>query len=271
MTSRNRTQTDSNRGDGPRLRGLPRRLVVERTAVFVLVVGLGVLALSTGLAFSQPSTPSAPATEANNSTGAPGAVFVSAISNERALLDGEIERTNLDSELARATTDEERVRIVSTGIQQVEDRVTDLESRTQNSQRTADQGSTTSQGDTGSVATRAEAINQTLDRLQAAAVSLPAAQFNAQYTNASSIEQLEGRLNALTVSETVPELTSESTENTSETDTPLPESTPTDESTTDSPSGETNSDDDDDDDDGDDGDDEGDSDNDDGSDDNADD
>ena len=192
-------------------------IVSKRTAVVVLLIGLGVLTLSTGAGLSQSGTSSAPVTEVNNSTAAPGAEFMSAISSERILLSGEIDRETLNAELTQATSDEERAQVVAAAIQQVEERLSELESQAQDPQQTASQRNNVSQAGSESVAAEARALDHILERLQAAAVSLPATQFDAQYTNTSSIEQLEERVGMLTTGETPPGSTSEATASSPET------------------------------------------------------
>lgn len=240
MTPPQRTRSNSRPRDNQTFRKQARDTVSKRTAVFVLLIGLGVLALSTGLVLSQSGTSSAPATEVNNSTIAPGAQFASAISSERILLSSELDRETLDTKLTRATSDEERAQVVAAAIQQLDERLNELETRAQNLQQTTGQQDIVSQTESESVAAEARALDHTLERLQTAAVSLPATQFDAQYTNTSSIEQLEGRLGALTAGETPPIPTSEATASSPETGSATEEVPQTDRSLDESPSAEEN-------------------------------
>jgi hypothetical protein len=223
--------------------------VPNRTTLFVvLVVALGVFTVTAGPALSQSGESPTPVTEANNSTVAPGAEVASAVSVEGTVLEGDVQRRTLDVELTRAASDEERAAIVATTISTLDSRLDTLETRAQRLQnaRQADGMSAPSpQAEYGSIAAEVRMIDRTLGRLQTATTELPATQFEAQYTNTTSIERLDERASVLTSNETV---TTPPTESTSSTTPTLTTTSATGDSTvadgsspTDQPAGSTDS------------------------------
>jgi hypothetical protein len=176
--------------------------VPNRTTLFVaLVVVFGALAVTAGPALGQSGESPTPTTEANNSTAAPGAAVTSAVSVEGTLLSSDVQRRTLDVELTRAASDKERAAIVATSISTLNDRLDALETRAQRL-RDARQADRTSaavfQASYAPIAAEAEMTDRTLGRLRTAATELPAIQFEAQYTNTTSIDRLDERASVLT-------------------------------------------------------------------------
>lgn len=217
--------------------------VPHRTTLFVvLVVALGALTVTTGPALSQSGESPTPATEANNSTAAPGAQVASAVSVEGTLLSGDVQRRTLDVKLTRAASDRERAAIVATTISTLNSRLDALETRSQRFQdvRRAGQVSIAAfHTEYAPIAAEARTIDRTLGRLQTAATELPATQFEAQYTNTTSIDRLDEHASALTDGASVTSPASElpSTATPTSTATPVTENATTAESapTTDRP------------------------------------
>jgi hypothetical protein len=192
------------------------------TLVVLLVIAIGALTVTVGPALSQSDESPTPVTETNNSTAAPGAQVASAVSTEDTLLRGDMQRRTLNVKLARATSDEQRAAIVATTISTLNGRLDTLETRVQRLQKTREtdrMGTPSPQAEYGSIAAEARMINRTLGRLQTAATELPATQFQAQYTNTTSIERLDERASGLTSNETVTSSPSESTSTTTPTPT----------------------------------------------------
>ncbi|EMA55742.1 hypothetical protein [Halococcus salifodinae] len=201
--------------------------ISKRTALIVLVLAVGILTLTAGPTLSQSGTTATSETEVNNSTATPGAEIASAISVEETLLGGELQERTLDITLEEATGDEERVAIVATTVQRLDGRLTQLDTQSQRLQATRDQPNTVSAApEYAPIAAEAKTINRLLERLQTTATELPASQFEAQYTNATSIERLDARAGALITGDPVSTSIPEPATSTSSTPTTASPTTP---------------------------------------------
>lgn len=210
-----------------RLRECVTRTTPRRTALIVLVLTVGALTLTAGLTLSQTSATSTSGTGANNSTATPGAEVASAISAEGTLLEGQLQERTLDVKLGEATSNEERAAIVATTIQRLDGRLTQLETQAQRLQEPRDQRNNVSTApEYAPIVAEARTVDRLLERLQTAATELPVSQFEAQYTNETSIERLDARAGVLITGEPVSTTTQEPATSTSSTTTTATPTTP---------------------------------------------
>jgi hypothetical protein len=208
--------------------------VPKRTTLLVLVSVVVVLAVMSGAALSQSGTPLTPTAETNNSTVAPGAQMVSAISVEGVVLESGLHRRTLDIKLTRATSAEERATIIATTMQTFDKRLDALETRYQQL-RNARQAGTISDAkyhvEVSTIIAEARMIERTVDLLQTAAMKLPTSQFEAQSPTGITLERLGERARALASGEviTTPETPTETplSPTATTTPTPTPPTTPT--------------------------------------------
>lgn len=178
----------------------------KRIILVVLAIAISALAVTTGPVLSQSGESPTPVTAANDSTAAPGAQVASAVSAEGTALNGDMQRWVLDVELTRTTSDRERAAIVATTISSLNGRLDTLEARAQrlqNARQTGRMRAAAFQAEYAPIAAEAKTIDQTLGRLQTTATVLTAPQFEAQYTNTTSIERLDERASTLTTDETI--------------------------------------------------------------------
>lgn len=193
----------------------------------MVVLTVGGLTLTAGPTLGQMGTTSTPGAGVDNSSATPGAEVASALTVEGTLLEGELQEGTLDVKLAEAAGDEERAAIVATTIQQLNGRLTQLETQAQRFQATRDQqNNVPATLEYAPITTEARTIDHLLERLQTAATELPASQFEAQYTNATSIEQLDARTDALITGEPVSTTIQEPTTSTPSTTTTASPTTP---------------------------------------------
>lgn len=227
-----------------RLQILCRRMyrdVPKRATLLITLVLIGsVFAVAGGSAFSQSDTPPTSERGANNSTVAPGAQVASAVSVEGTVLRSDLQQRTLDVKLTRAASDEERAAIVARTIQRFSGRLNTLETRYQRLQNTWRAGTisdATYHVKYATIVAEATMIQRTLGQLRTAATELPATQFRAQYTNTTTIEQLDKRAGALANSEvsTTPISTPTATPTPTSTSTPIAPSTTADSTATDEP------------------------------------
>ena len=191
-----------------RLQMLHRRIhrsVPKHTTllVFLVLVG-GALVVASGPALSQPGTPPTSEPAANNSTVAPGAQVASGVSVEGIVLRSDLQQRTLDVKLARAASDKERAAIVARIIQRLNGRLDTLETRYQQLQDGWQAGTISDAAyyvKNAKVVVEATTIQRMLGQLRTAATELPATQFGAQYTNTTTIGQLDKRAGVLTNSE----------------------------------------------------------------------